>query len=377
MKPFTFTQKKQGERLSPVGYCNPGLRRARALSALSLSIMPPRCTFNGTLPPLVDARNEVHLVLPRETVSDHGGGVVLEFDMGGSGSKKPPPKPGAGKQDRPWRKSAAAIKEEKAKSAAILGAAGGVDQGALRMAIAAQELLDGGRLMDASQAAAAQAATTTLLQVATNARPAVEVDAARAALDGAFRAAGQADALARLDSSSDEAEGRNRLQLLHEVMPRLWVGGWAALNNECEALRSRKVSHVLSVHSADQGRRLPSFIQAHLYKRVDDTEEAAEVLASHFEEMTQFIEQARSGGGVVFVHCGAGISRAPSTAVAYLVWKLRMRAVDAIALVRAKRHNVRPNPGFVRQLKLWEHKVLATATAEAGAGAQVATPSES
>jgi protein-tyrosine phosphatase len=231
-------------------------------------------------------------------------------------------------------------------------------------------------LTDASQAAAAQAATTTMLQVATNARPAAEVDAARAALDGAFRAAGQADALARLDSS-DDADGRNKLQLLHEVMPRLWVGGWAALNNECEALRSRKVTHVLSVHSADQGRRLPSFIQSHLYKRVDDTEEAAEVLASHFEEMTQFIEQARSGGGVVFVHCGAGISRAPSTAVAYLVWKFRMRAVDAIALVRAKRHNVRPNPGFVRQLKLWEHKVLATTPVEAGAVAQGATPNES
>jgi protein-tyrosine phosphatase len=338
--------------------------------------MPPRCTFNGTPPPLVDARNEVHLVLPRVPISDHGVGVVLEFDMGGSGSKKPPPKPGAGKQDRPWRKSAAAIKEEKAKSAAILGAAGGVNQGALRMAIAAQELLDGGCLTDASQAAAAQAATTTMLQVATNARPAAEVDAARAALDGAFRAAGQADALARLDSS-DDADGRNKLQLLHEVMPRLWVGGWAALNNECEALRSRKVTHVLSVHSADQGRRLPSFIQSHLYKRVDDTEEAAEVLASHFEEMTQFIEQARSGGGVVFVHCGAGISRAPSTAVAYLVWKFRMRAVDAIALVRAKRHNVRPNPGFVRQLKLWEHKVLATTPVEAGAVAQGAPPNES
>ena len=31
---------------------------------------------------------------------------------GGGGTSKPPPKPGAGKHDRPWRKSAAAVKEE-------------------------------------------------------------------------------------------------------------------------------------------------------------------------------------------------------------------------------------------------------------------------
>ena len=47
------------------------------------------------------------------------------------------------------------------------------------------------------------------------------------------------------------------------------MGGWAALNNDCEALRSRKVTHVLSVHSAENQRRLPSFILGHHYVRVD------------------------------------------------------------------------------------------------------------
>jgi len=295
------------------------------------------------------------LQTPPPLVPPPARGVVLEFDMGTS-SKAVKPPANAGKNDRPWRKSAAAVKEERAKSAAILGSAGGVDQSALRLAIAAQELIDAGNIIDA---ATAQAATTMLLQVATNARPSEEVEAARGAVDDAFGASGQAGALAQLAAPDAGAgEGRNRLQLMHEVVPRLWVGGWTALNNDCQELKSRKVTHVLSVLSADQ-RRLPAFIQGHHYVRVDDTEEAAEVLASHFEEMTSFIEQARSAGGVVFVHCGAGISRAPSTAVAYIIWKMRMRAVDAIALVRAKRHNVRPNPGFVKQLKLWEQKVLA------------------
>ena len=28
-------------------------------------------------------------------------------------------------------------------------------------------------------------------------------------------------------------------ELLHEVVPRVWVGGWAALLNDCAALRQR------------------------------------------------------------------------------------------------------------------------------------------
>ena len=107
----------------------------------------------------------------------------------------------------------------------------------------------------------------------------------------------------------------SKLQLLHEAMPRLWVGGWAALNDECAALRQRKVTHVVSVLSADQ-RKLPPFIRGHLYVRVDDTEEAADTLAARFEEIVAFIEKARGGGGVVFVHCGAGISRAPTSTCA-------------------------------------------------------------
>ena len=303
------------------------------------------------------------------------GGVVLEFDMGGgANAPKQPVARSTSKNDRPWRKPAAAVKAEKEKNARILGA-GGVDFDAMHLVLSVQELIDAAAAAGSSdQHASLQAATTVLLQVATNARPMEEVAAARAALEAAASAAGVAETLAKRPA---EVEGRNRLQLLHEVVPRLWVGGWAALNNDCEALRSRKVTHVLSVLSADQ-RRLPSFIQGHHYVRVDDTEEAAATLASHFEAIVAFIEQARTAGGTVFVHCGAGISRAPTSACAYLVWKLRMRAVDALALIRKARNNVRPNSGFVAELKRWEQKVLSSPSPEganyAGITPQPVTP---
>ena len=301
-------------------------------------------------------------------------GVVLEFDMGGGKKAPSEARPAPGKHDKPWRKSAAAVKAEREKSAAILGSKGGVDHDAMRLVLGAQELLDTGRV-EAAHVSALQAATTMLLQVATNARPPDEVAQARMALEAAASTASVGPTLTLLASGSG-AGGVNKLQLLHEVAPRLWVGGWAALNNDCEVLRKHKVTHVLSVLSADQ-RRLPAWIQGHHYVRVDDSEEAAETLASHFESTTAFIEAARSNGGVVFVHCGAGISRAPTTACAYLIWKLRMRAADAISMVRKVRHNVRPNPGFVAQLKAWESKVLASPerVSDPGGPSDPSTPS--
>ncbi len=129
------------------------------------------------------------------------------------------------------------------------------------------------------------------------------------------------------------------------------------MNNECEALKSRRITHVVSVLSADQ-RKLPSFIAGHRYLRVDDNEDAAQLLFSNFEPLVTFIDDAFAAGGRVFVHCGAGISRAPTVAIAYVVWKLRIRAADALRLVRDARKSVRPNPGFVKVLKEWEKIVL-------------------
>eukprot|EP00967_Tisochrysis_lutea_P057610 scaffold73059_cov30-Tisochrysis_lutea.AAC.1 len=77
-------------------------------------------------------------------------------------------------------------------------------------------------------------------------------------------------------------------------------------------------------------------------------------MAAGFRGIVGFIEEARQAGGVVYVHCGAGISRAPTAAAAYLIWKLRLSAAAAISLLRRSRPCARPNVGFVNVLKAWE-----------------------
>jgi protein-tyrosine phosphatase len=64
---------------------------------------------------------------------------------------------------------------------------------------------------------------------------------------------------------------------------------------------------------------------------------------------------------VAYIHCGAGISRAPTAAAAYAIWAHGLCAADALALVRAGRPSARPNVGFVRALRAWEDRVRARA----------------
>lgn len=301
------------------------------------------------------------LPMPTPAAAEKKGGVAMDF--GGEfsgGTKASAVKASAGKHDRPWRKSAAAVKAEREASSKILGGGGGVHLDSVRLVMAVQEVLDG------EENAEVQAACTKLLQVATNARPATEVQDANSALEAALKQAGlEAGVAKKLLRPGTSAT--HKLQMLHEVMPRLWVGGWTALNDDCTALRQKKVTHVVSVLSADQ-RRLPEFIKQHLYVRVDDTYEAADTLASHFDEIVAFVEAARSSGGVVFIHCGAGISRAPTSTCAYVIWKLRMPAADAIKLCRAARPCTRPNVGFVTALKAYEQRVLGPRAPAAASG---------
>ena len=266
--------------------------------------------------------------------------VKLEFTTNG--------KPRGG--DRPWRKPASAVAAERTATKAALGA-GGTDLRSVARVMELQERIDGA----SAPMAALQLAVTQLLQAATNASGADAVAAAREAAEAAAEAAGVPRRAA--SERMSPAHSLHKLQLLHEIMPRLWCGGWAALNNDCQELRSRGVTHVVSVVSADQ-RRLPPFVKGHYYARVDDRAEAAKEIATHFAPIADFIEAARSSGGVIFVHCGAGISRAPTVTTAYMMRKLGLPAADALKMVRAARPCVRPNVGFAEQLRAWESSCL-------------------
>uniref|UniRef100_T1GHX6 tRNA pseudouridine synthase n=1 Tax=Megaselia scalaris TaxID=36166 RepID=T1GHX6_MEGSC len=64
-----------------------------------------------------------------------------------------------------------------------------------------------------------------------------------------------------------------------------------------------------------------------------------------FEDTSEFIGLTLDTGGVVLVHCNAGISRSASVIIAYLIMKKGMSFDEAFKLVKDKRPAIQPNSG--------------------------------
>merc|ERR1712066_570188 len=80
----------------------------------------------------------------------------------------------------------------------------------------------------------------------------------------------------------------------------------------------------------------------------DDVE--SQDLSVHFDEMADYIEEGRKNGGVV-VHCAAGISRASTTSIAYMMLKEGLTVDAGFTKIHHVRNFIHPNRGFWRQLR--------------------------
>lgn len=70
-----------------------------------------------------------------------------------------------------------------------------------------------------------------------------------------------------------------------------------------------------------------------------------------------FIDEAHGAGLLVFIHCHAGVGRAPIMAAAHLVASRRLGSHAALARVRAARPIIRPNRSQVSRLREYEGHV--------------------
>ena len=73
-------------------------------------------------------------------------------------------------------------------------------------------------------------------------------------------------------------------------------------------------------------------------------------IIKYFGDSLNFI----SGDEKVLVHCLAGSSRSASIVIAYIMWKKKMKYMDALEFVKSKRSYIYPNDGFKEQLKIFE-----------------------
>lgn len=133
------------------------------------------------------------------------------------------------------------------------------------------------------------------------------------------------------------------------VRPHLYI---SSMRTELyrELLESNGITHILQVGIELQ----PSHPQHFQYLQLPIADWPEQDIVSSFPAAFDFIDAGMDGGGGVLVHCQAGISRSASFVIAYCMWKERLSADAATAVVAAARSAIFPNMGFKTQLREFE-----------------------
>lgn len=133
------------------------------------------------------------------------------------------------------------------------------------------------------------------------------------------------------------------------IIDDLYLGSeWNASNYE--ELKERNVGYILNVSN-----EIDNFFPAdfkYMNVRVEDREDAQ--LIREWDKTYKFICTAMENKKACLVHCKMGISRSAATVIAFLMKKNKWNLNEAFECVRKKRTCVRPNAGFMEQLRVYE-----------------------
>ncbi|XP_069485050.1 protein phosphatase Slingshot homolog 3 [Ambystoma mexicanum] len=133
------------------------------------------------------------------------------------------------------------------------------------------------------------------------------------------------------------------------IFDYLYLGSeWNASN--LEELQRNGVGHILNVT-----REIDNFFPESLnYLNVRVYDEETTDLLHHWKETYRFISNARKQNSRVLVHCKMGVSRSGSTVIAYAMKEYGWSLDEALRYVKEKRSIVNPNPGFMKQLLIYQ-----------------------
>ena len=129
------------------------------------------------------------------------------------------------------------------------------------------------------------------------------------------------------------------------IQEKLYLGNLQHANNH-RVLGRLKITHVLSVCSTR-----PQPHQGVTYLVIPVRDDPKVNIATYFARGIRFIRMALENGGVVLVHCVAGVSRSATMTIAYLMHTTGVSYPEAVGAVRRQRPVINPNLGFVRQLQ--------------------------
>jgi len=164
--------------------------------------------------------------------------------------------------------------------------------------------------------------------------------------------------LARRVSHDPSSQKYKNVDVIIEAAPGvggLHLGDFSSTQDSAY-LTKNKISCILTVADTDLVTCSKEIIRNHKVIKALDVPEYK--LNTHFKECFQFIHDQRNKGNSVLVHCMAGISRSASIVIGYLMTVYPTMNFDtAFHHVRKRRRVIRPNDGFLEQLRQYDKQM--------------------
>lgn len=135
------------------------------------------------------------------------------------------------------------------------------------------------------------------------------------------------------------------------VLPGLLMGSQDVVS-DYEMLKLNSITHVLNVKH-DSTIRFEGISYSHV--PLLDLPEFD--LLRALPQCVAFIDGVREQGATVYVHCNAGVSRSAAVVIAYMMQDQHLNFHEAYRILKEARPAVRPNDGFINQLKLYEREL--------------------
>jgi hypothetical protein len=134
----------------------------------------------------------------------------------------------------------------------------------------------------------------------------------------------------------------------------LWVGNFRP-SDDIAWLKSMGINYVLTAMPKICAHK-PIYKNHGIIQMVADSEDAPGCnISIYFEDAYKFIDNALENGNIL-VHCGAGISRSTTLAMAWYTKKHGKGFDQSLAFFRTHRPICTPNTGFEKQLRQWVQK---------------------
>lgn len=127
------------------------------------------------------------------------------------------------------------------------------------------------------------------------------------------------------------------------IEPGLYLGSQDPVAS-VDILRENGIKHVISV-----GIKLEVRFDGISYYFIDLLDLPESDITESLKTCFSIIRDNRSEN--IFVHCNAGVSRSSSVVIAYLMMKRKLSYDEAYLRVKVARECIKPNEGFVKQLK--------------------------